>query len=248
MKAIKLLAIIMAVCLCAVFSACTDKEKTAVESTTVIESIETTSPETTVQVTTQKQTEPTIKTYMTRFEEVNAVTYPTFLFDYPDNWTVTKEEVDHSSEIVVLENGEGATIWFCHIGGAKGEDIGGGSNTNMARVEVTQIANSQFVPTTIQATDYSDLGEFMVAELRTTGVLDMRTDRDYTDVDGWVSYAVLPKTEIGIRENVNKAYSGEFTFWYGGNISFTGGDSKDDFTLQEKTEIIAILSSFRAEY
>ena len=186
----------------------------------------------------------TQNTYVTKYEEVNAVTYPAFLFDYPDNWAITREECNQQEELVILENGKGARVTFLHY---SGKLDGGGSNTNMAKVKVSKIADSQFIPSYVQGTDHSELGEFMVAELKTIGILDMRTDSDYRKVDGNISYAVLPKAEEGIRENVNKATSGEFVFRYSGNVSFTGQLS-DNYTEQEKEEVIAILSSFRAEY
>lgn len=185
----------------------------------------------------------TQSTYITKFGQTNAITYPSFLFDYSNNWTITNEEVTPTSELVTLENDNGSRIDFLHI---SDKNIGGGSNTNMAKVKVSKIADSQFVPSYVQSTDYSDLGEFMVAELKTIGILDMRTDSDYRKVDGNVSYAVLPKAEEGIRENVNKATSGEFVFWYSGNVSFTGQLS-DNYSEQEKEEMIEILSSFRVE-
>ena len=185
----------------------------------------------------------TQNTYITKFEEINGVEYPAFLFDYSNNWTITNEEVTPTSELVTLENDNGSRIDFLHI---SDRNIGGGSNTNMSKVKVSKIADSQFVPSYVQGTDHSDLGKFMVAELKTIGILDMRTDTDYRKVDGNVSYAVLPKAEEGIRENVNKATSGEFVFWYSGNVSFTGQLS-DNYTEQEKEEMIEILSSFRVE-
>ena len=38
----------------------------------------------------------------------------------------------------------------------------------------------------------------------------MKTDREYTEVDGNVAYAVLPVSEEGIREGVRRAISGEY--------------------------------------
>ncbi len=220
---------------------------------------------TTVQVTTQKPTEKVTKKatekaeektaecekkvvlnneYTTRYQEVNQVTYPPFVFNYPDNWSITKEECNNQLELVTIENGKGASVTFLHC---SDKLEGGGSGVNMARVDISKEAPSQFIPGSIQATDYSDLGEFMVAKLKTTGILNMKTDSEYTDVDGDISYAVLPLSEHGTRENVRKATSGEFTFWYAGDVSFTGMDTEDDFTDEEQQEIIAILNSFRVE-
>lgn len=41
-------------------------------------------------------------TYTTKFGEINAITYPTFAFDYPDNWTISQEEVTQTNETVTL--------------------------------------------------------------------------------------------------------------------------------------------------
>lgn len=188
----------------------------------------------------------TQNTYKTKYGQINAITYPAFLFDYSDNWNITREEVTSTSEIVTLENKKGSQIQFLYI---SDKNIGGGSGTTMARIKVSKVADSKFIPSYVQATDHSNLGEFMVAELKTIGILDMRTDTDYRKFDdkNVTSYAVLPKSEEGIRENVNKATSGEFVFWYSGNVSFVGNLS-DNYTEQEKEEMIAILSSFRLEY
>lgn len=232
---------------------------TTKESTTQVHTTEIT----TVQETTQKPTEMTTEKttemveektaeseekvvlsneYTTRYQEINMVTYPPFVFNYPDNWSVTKEECNQQQELVTLENGKGASVTFLHY---SGKLEGGGSGVSMARVNISKVAESQFVPSFVQATDHSSLGEFMVAKLKTTGILNMQTDREYTDVDGNVSYAVLPVKEEGIREDVRKATSGEFTFPYSGTISFTASDSEKNFTAQEQNEVIAILKSFR---
>jgi len=231
----------------------------SVESTTQVHTTEIT----TVQETSQNPTEMTAEKaterveektaeseeevvlsneYTTRYQEVNMVTYPTFVFNYPDNWSVTKEECNQQQELVIIENGKGASVTFLHY---SGKLEGGGSGVSMARVNISKVAQSQFVPGFVQATDHSSLGEFMVAKLKTTGILNMQTDREYTDVDGNVSYAVLPVKEEGIREDVRKATSGEFTFPYSGTISFTASDSEKNFTTQEQNEVIAILKSFR---
>lgn len=217
-------------------------EQTATEATEVVTEKAT---ENTTEEAAESQKDIILNNeYVTRFEEVNMVTYPSFIFNYPDNWSVVKEECGFSDELVTLENGEGACVTFLHC---SSELNGGGSSVNMARVDVSKVAPSQFVPGFVQATDHSSLGEFMVAKLKTTGILDMQTDREYTDVDGDVSYAVLPLSEEGTREGVRKATSGEFTFPYSSTISFTASDTGDDFTPQEQQEVIAILSSFRVE-
>lgn len=178
-------------------------------------------------------------TYTTRFGEVNPLTYPPFAFDYPDGWTITREEVTLESEFVTLTSDSGATIRFSYIGQ---RDPGGGSAVSMRKVEVTKVADAGFSPWYVQAADYTDMGPFMVAELKTVGILDMQTDTEYTPIDGWVSYAVLPESFIGTHSGLRSDDIIDFAFWYSGNVAFI---ASGDFSEQEKQEAIAILASFR---
>ena len=184
--------------------------------------------------------------YTTRFQAVNAVTYPKFTFDYPDNWTVTKEEVTSDREIVTLSNTEGAEVTFSTYFYGKDFNFSYGASV-FGRVEVTTEADgSQFVPSTVQGTDHSDLGEFMVAKLHQTGVMYITNgDSDYRDIDGETEYAVIPKSEVGTKTELSGHYEGEFAFWYNAFVSFIGRDKDGDFTVQEQQEVISILNSFR---
>lgn len=180
--------------------------------------------------------------YTTRFQDINMVTYPQFTFGYPDGWTITQEEVTPYGESVTLTSDSGSQIQYSHIM----NEIRGGSAVWMARVEVTPIAESSFVPGYVQANDLSHLGKFMVAKLKQTGELDMQNDTEFTDIDGSECYAVLPESEIGVREDVRGPYIAEFAFDYGSNIAFIASPGiNEQFTDEEKIEAIAILSSFR---
>ncbi len=195
---------------------------------------------------------PTAQTqsYETRFGEVNAVTYPSFIIDYPSNWTVTESQVTATDETVILTNERGTEIKFSYIGGIGniGPNISGTSTALMLRVEATRVADANFVPTSVQGTDYSDLGKFVVAKLKTTGSLNMMTDADFKDEDGAVSYALLPESRLGIHETVRGPFEGEFAFWYSGYISLIAKSPDGQFTEQEEQEVIDILSSFRGSY
>ena len=180
--------------------------------------------------------------YTTRFQAVNLVTYPPFLFDYPDGWTVSKEEVTAVTETVELKNARGVTVTYWQI---SGPISGGGSAVSMLRVEVSKVADSQFVPGSVQGAEHSDLGKFMVAKLKITGTMDPRTDINFTDIDGSVFYAVLPESAIGTREYVNRAFNAEFSFDYSSHISFIASAPQGGFTAAEEAEVIAVLSSFR---
>ena len=61
----------------------------------------------------------------------------------------------------------------------------------------------------------------MVAKLKVTGHLDMKSDTDFENVDGAISYAVLPESSIGIADNVRGPFESEFSFWYSIEISFS---------------------------
>lgn len=182
-----------------------------------------------------------LNTYATKFGETNAVTYPSFTFDYSDNWTISEEEVTQLTERVTLKNDRGVEITYAHFSSSI---TGGGSAVAMERVEVSKAADSNFVPDYVQATDHSNLGAFMVAKLKVTGTLNMQSDSDFKDVDGSVSYAVLPETQIG-TSTARTVFMMEFAFDYSGHISFTCESPNGEFTEAEEQEVIEILTSFR---
>ena len=186
------------------------------------------------------------QTYITRFQEINAVTYPHFMFDYPENWQVSQEEVTTSTEMVTLTNEQGIEIKFAYIGGI-GKNPGGLGRT-MYRIDISKAADSSFIPGFVQATDHSDLGTFMVAKTKETGILNMDTDTGYTDIDGTVSYAVLPESRMGISEEQMGDNTIKLGFWYSGYVSFLCTSPERALTEAEEQEVIAVLSSFRGEY
>ena len=127
------------------------------------------------------------------------------------------------------------------------KDIGGGSAVHYSELEVSKIADSDFVPGYVQAEDYSGLGKFMVAELKKIGEMDAISDSDFVPVEnGTVSYAVLPESSAGVQI-VNSAYYMDLAFFYSANVMFVAFAPDGQFTQQEETEVIAILSSFRVE-
>ena len=183
------------------------------------------------------------QTYTTHFGEANAITYPSFSFDYPDNWMISQEEVTQT----ILTNERGVTVQFSYIGGVAEGNLGVGSATDMLRVEVSKAADSSFLPGYVQATDHTDLGTFMVAKLKVTGHLDMKSDTDFENVDGAISYAVLPESSIGTEDNVRGPFESEFSFWYSGYVSLIASSPDGQFTETEEQQVIKILSSFRVE-
>lgn len=224
------------------------KEKTEVEEQTEPKE-ETRKPEQSVEKNPEEVKPIQLNnTYETKYGDVNAVTYPKFYFDYPNNWQISAEEVSTTNERVVLSNERGATVTFSHIGGVAEGQLGGGSAVTMRRVDISKASDSQFIPGYVQATDHSELGKFMVAKLKVTGQLNMQTDSDFQNVDGAVAYAVIPESWVGTRDDVRGVYAGEFAFYYSGYISFIAESPSEQFTSDEEREIIEILSSFRNEY
>lgn len=182
-------------------------------------------------------------TYTTQFGEVNQITYPDFSFDYPDSWEITSEEVTQTSEKVILTNDTGATVTYWNFNGMR--DLTGPTR-DMNRVEVTKVASASFIPGYVQATDYSDLGTFMVGKLKTVGQYDMLGGGEYQETaDGRVRYALLPESEAGEQEECIIVGLPTFSFWYGSHISLIANSLSGEFTEQEEKEVVAILSSFR---
>ena len=68
----------------------------------------------------------------------------------------------------------------------------------------------------------------------------MKTDSDFRDVNGSVSYAVIPESLLGVDEAVRNPYSVEYGFKYGDGISFVAEAPEDGFTKEEEKCVIEI--------
>lgn len=184
------------------------------------------------------------KIYTTRFGEVNNVTYPKFSFNYSDNWSVTTQNVSGESENVVLKNNKGITIEFNYFAYPKDFNFGGNS-TFMRRVNIKKVKYSQFIPGYIQATDYSELGKFSVVSIKETGNMNSQTDSTFKDIDGYITYGVLPDSFLGTKEDLYGLPITDYSFYYGGHISFLAISPDGKFSSDEEYEIKEILSTFR---
>ena len=105
-------------------------------------------------------------TYTTRFGEINQITAPVFTFNYPAGWKVESEEVTPISEEVVLSNDAGVTVTYWNFSGMRELT---GPTRDMNEVDIERVADASFLPDYVQATDYSDLGKFVVARIEVTG-------------------------------------------------------------------------------
>lgn len=182
-------------------------------------------------------------TYTTRFGEMNQITAPVFTFGYPSGWKIESEEVTSISEEVVLSNDTGVTITYWNFNGMRELT---GPTRDMNEVDIERVADASFLPGYVQATDYSDLGKFVVARIEVTGQYDMLGNGDFTAVDhGSIRYALLPESQVGEQQECIIPGLPTFSFWYAGHISMIARTSNENFTEQEINEVIAILSSFK---
>jgi len=164
-------------------------------------------------------------TYITQFGKINSVAYPSFAFNYSDDWTIVSEEVTPESERVEITNETGIILTYQYIVPAYAY----GNMSVAMDVETLKVANSSFIPSFAQRTDYSDLGDFVVAKIQYT-----QSDSDY------FYYAIMPESECGSRSK-----DGNFiaAFEYDGLLQFMAETSRP-LTPEEEQEVIAILASF----
>ncbi len=182
-------------------------------------------------------------TYSTKFGQYTGTSYPVYSFDYPDNWSITVEDCDASEEFVTLSNERGVEIIFSHWDEPESVTFQYGG-VGLTNVSIENVAESSFSAGVVYGKDYSDLGEFMVAEITRTSMVDGLTGEDMP-VEGSF-FAVLPKSEQG-ETYYKSVLEAEFSFWHGNHISFVCTSPDWSFSEEEKQEIIGIMSSFRVE-
>lgn len=183
-------------------------------------------------------------THKTKFADLNHITAPCFEFIYPSDWKVTKDDVAVNEpsliqEWIEIESGTGITIIYM----SNTSELGA-NGRNWISGEATEVAKSSFVPGYVQATDYSSLGEFVVAKIHETKYL--RCDTGYeSDIDNYC-YAVIPKSELGeigyagVKDGLSFNYGGR-THQYLFMVEFDNTKcSKED-----EDEIIRVLESFK---
>ena len=193
--------------------------------------------------------------YKTRYGEVNNVPATEFQFKIPFGWNVESEGVsdgltgvDGVSEIeekVVLSNERGVTVTFWSLT----HELGGRSGVSMLQADITKADDSEFVPGFPDGTntDFSTLGNFIVAKVHIIGELDMKRDSDFTPVDsGATFYAVVPESYLGTREFVGQAGNvDEFSFDYPTPYAFIAEAPDGTFTASEERDVVKILKSFK---
>lgn len=187
--------------------------------------------------------------YKTRYGETYNVDAQEFQFKIPLGWNVESEEIgepnDEIMEKVVLSNERGVTVTFWSLV----HKLGGRSGVSMLQADITKADDSEFVPSFPNGTntDFSSLGNFIVAKVHIIGELDMKRDSDFTPVDsGTTFYAVVPESYLGTREFVGQAGNvDEFSFDYPTPYAFIAEAPDGTFTAGEERDVVKILKSFK---
>ncbi len=195
-------------------------------------------------------------TYYTKYREVTGDDSPVFCFDYPEDWSVSIEEVngtpidfeffgDCLEEVVELTNERGVTVTFLRFDGEIFEIAGRGHLYGSYNVEKT--ADVDFV-----MPGESSSADFVVARL--TRFDEIISGVGYVgEGEEYVSYAVMQESIIddAVEEYGSLSSSGPLGYYE--MISFNDPALYAFFAMapdgqfieEEEKEVIDILSSFR---
>ncbi len=182
-----------------------------------------------------------LHTYKTRMAEY----FPeqtTFYFDYPDNWTVIKEDaISGGGEIVRLRNENGAELYYEAWSYKVPENNQYYGGAEYITSSLDKIANSR----------YSSENGFGIVKIKIISRQDKFTGEEVVDENGAELYALMSGEKISKYVN----YGNKFTCFNSGfevGCMFECQGSKvfmtqlsTDYTEKDKEEIIAILKSFR---
>ncbi len=216
-----------------------DKPKES-EASTEAQTQEQTKQEQITQGTDVKES-GSLHTYKTRMAEY----FPeqtTFYFDYPNNWTVIKEEViSGGGEIVRLKNENGAELYYEAWSYKVPENNQYYGGAEYITSSLDKIANSR----------YSPENDFGIVKIKIISRESKLTGEKVIDENGAELYALMSGEKIS--ECVN--YGNKFTCFSSGfevGCMFECQGSKvfitqlsTDYTEKDREEIIAILESFR---
>lgn len=182
-----------------------------------------------------------LHTYKTRMAEY----FPeqtTFYFDYPDNWTVIKEDViSGGGEIVRLRNENGAELYYEAWSYKVPENNQYYGGAEYITSSLDKIADSR----------YNSENGFGIVKIKIISRQDKFTGEEVVDENGAELYALMSGEKISKYVN----YGNKFTCFNSGfevGCMFECQGSKvfmtqlsTDYTEKDKEEIIAILKSFR---
>ena len=165
--------------------------------------------------------------------------YPEFTFQYPDDWTISQEEVAADHEWVILENDRGAQIHYYQSDVGFGSPYYGGAYT-MCYAKVTKVEKAAYQPGSGQ-----DTGDtYIVVKVEEYAREDGLTEEGIYEVDGMVWYAVVPESYAGEIMYQGEGYWSELAWERGTSIAVLATSPDGTFTPQEELEIIYMLSTF----
>lgn len=194
-------------------------------------------------------------TYHTRYGEMNQTESPVFCFDYSDDWSITKEEVngnseyfaEYAEEIVELTNERGIKIIFIKFDPELFE-LGGRGNF-YAEYEAEKVADVVFSPSNA---DDAVPENFVVVKLKEVGSMITDADDGIQSVNNeYFSYAVMQKNDIEKYDGrlaamgAHIGYYDMISFEYPTPYVFFAESPDGYFSGEEENEVIAILSSLR---
>lgn len=226
-----------------------DKSKQFVENCTYGE----TEKKEIIKSTENAKENPSIHTYYTRYGEVNQTDSPVFSFDYPDNWSISKEEVngnstifgEYAEEVVELTNERNVKITFIRFDSFLFE-AGATGHYYVEYVAEKMTDAMSILP--------NDSTNFVVAKLTETGSTIYGTDLNLEAPESeWISYALMPENDIdrygGSLSSMGAltGYHEMISFNYPEPYVFFAEAPNGQFTKEEEKEVIEILSSFRTE-
>lgn len=210
---------------------------------------------------------PTLNTYTTRYWTIDPTdidisndsplyspdlasvgNFPTFEFDYPDNWTVKEEFLDIFNERVVLQNNRGVEIVY--------SKDGSGTPVGSLPIAIEKVSKSNLF------TENEGHNEFVVAKVN---FIDMNFGDNGMDFNYYVNtvenyYALIELPTEPILTGMESVVQGNFSqllyvrdglnfpamikkSWVG----FCASSPDGQFTSEEEQEVIAILSSLRVK-
>ncbi|MGN0342903.1 MAG: hypothetical protein ACI4DO_08925 [Roseburia sp.] len=190
---------------------------------------------------TSSSSDELCNTYITKDNRM-----PVFSIDYPDNWSIQKElisENDEEYEYDVLGNDQGVTISYYSLGVGFGSEYYGGAGT-LDYACITKVADSSFEPGSYNGTDYSSLGDFVVAKIQKVVSLNGETGEGELSA-GYTCYAVIPESYLGENQYCGTGYWSICSWEYVRPMVVIAEAPQGEFTSQEEEEVIQILSSFK---
>lgn len=178
----------------------------------------------------------------TKYGKKYMVTCPMFSMRYNNNWQVVKEEIDVDYELIMLKNERGSKITYHDS--SQGFPLRYNGGNRLQYVEIQKVADSLFVPGYVQAGDYSSLGKFIVAKIKTYAYEDEYSKGNKVEYEGPVYYAIVPESYIGNRSFWGDGYWEQLSWNYPHPRAVIAEAPNGQFTEEEEIEIIQILSTF----